>query len=281
MRKLSAKRLVLLIGFSACCLAPGTGFATDFWHKDPDTGCEIGAKEAPTENDIVSWTGACVGGKAAGEGTLIWMKGDVLHGRYEGGMANGRLHGVGVVLIKAESGEGYDRARSTFVNGEAEGRATFVGANGDYYEGQVRNSKRHGQGMFSDAKGNIYKGRFVDGLPEGRGHSAAIDGEEYLGDFVKGKRHGRGLLIETNGNIYIGEFKDGLASGAGRLESDNGLLIGRFADNEPNGPGTFTDGEGTVYQGQFARGKANGQFLVTKADGTQATQTFKDGEKVE
>ena len=88
-------------------------------------------------------------------------------------------------------------------------------------------------------------------------------------------------MVEANGDVYVGEFVDGYASGSGRLETKNGLLFGRFANNVPDGPGTFTDAEGTVYQGQFAKGKAHGQFLVTKADGTQVMETFKDGEKVE
>ena len=60
---------VMLAGICAALICPGSGFAADFWLKDPDTGCEIWSDEAPTETEVVSWTGACLGGKAVGEGT--------------------------------------------------------------------------------------------------------------------------------------------------------------------------------------------------------------------
>ena len=202
---------IIFAGIFVAWLMPGLAHAEDFWLKDPDTGCQIWNDEAPTADDVVSWSGECTDGKAAGRGVLVWMKGDKLHGRYDGGMAGGKLDGRGAITLRAEEGEGYDRMRGIFKDGEAEGRAIYVGANGDYYEGHVRRSEMHGRGVYSDAMGNSYEGRFVNGIPDGSGYAVAATGEEYLGEFVEGERHGTAyrrsvLLLAMHPNLVWFEF---------------------------------------------------------------------------
>jgi hypothetical protein len=45
------------------------GFA-DIWLKDPTTGCQVWSRDDGTANEVVSWSGSCVGDKAIGAGTL-------------------------------------------------------------------------------------------------------------------------------------------------------------------------------------------------------------------
>ncbi len=47
----------------------------------------------PNPGVTVTWSGACVDGKASGRGREVWSNGDV----YEGGVQAGKIHGHGTV----------------------------------------------------------------------------------------------------------------------------------------------------------------------------------------
>ena len=53
---------------------------------------------SPLPEELATWTGPCVDGKAHGSGALVWSyirDGAVGESRYEGNMRNGQLHGRG------------------------------------------------------------------------------------------------------------------------------------------------------------------------------------------
>ena len=72
-----------------------SAWADELYVTDPISGCRIWTDETASAGEAVSWDGECVGGKSNGSGTLSWFRGGKLRGRYEGGMAYGRLHGGG------------------------------------------------------------------------------------------------------------------------------------------------------------------------------------------
>ena len=48
----------------------------------------------PQEQETVTWTGGCVGGKAQGSGVMVWRfidNGKWKESRYEGGMVSGKM----------------------------------------------------------------------------------------------------------------------------------------------------------------------------------------------
>jgi len=57
------------------------------------------------------------------------------------------------------------------------------------------------------------------------------------------------------------------------------MMIGIYENGSPNGPGTYIAPNGDIYQGAFIDGKAEGSVLVTKRDGSQSIETWKNGEK--
>ena len=86
----------------------------------------------------------------------------------------------------------------------------------------------------------------------------------------------------ANEDAYFDDFENGSTSGPGVLETADGrTYMGLFSDGLPNAPGTAVDAEGTVFQGAFVGGKPDGIILVTRSDGGQTTETWKNGEKVE
>ena len=56
-------------------------------------------------------------------------------------------------------------------------------------------------------------------------------------------------------------------------------MVGQYEDGAPNGPGTYIAPNGDAYQGVFVDGKAEGMILVTRVDGSQSVETWKDGEQ--
>lgn len=60
-----------------------------------------------------------------------------------------------------------------FRNGKRDGRGIFIYKTGDRYEGEFRNDKAEGRGRFLWKAGNKYEGYFVNGLRTGRGYSSS------------------------------------------------------------------------------------------------------------
>jgi hypothetical protein len=242
-----------LVGFFALPVS-----AAEVWVKTSDQQCTVMGDAELAKNEAVTWSGDCVDGRASGNGTLEWIVDKMITGTYEGDMADGRLQGKGVLRLEVEKGKGFDRLSAAFVKGQPEGEARFDAANGDFYEGGFKNGQRSGMGYYK-----------------------LVNGEEYFGDFENGQRHGVGFIIDANGDAYVGKFEKGMAKGAGVFEGDDGSKYqGMFGENLPNGAGTFVTSSGDTYQGSFVGGKGTGKFLVTKVDGSQVIEEWKDGEKV-
>ena len=116
-----------------------------------------------------SWSGACVDGKAAGLGRLVYRGGE---GVYDGSMEAGKMHGRGVLDW----------------------------ANGFRYEGELRDGVQHGYGTFTEASGEHYEGAWRNGKPHGQGTYIQGDGSTFQGDWREGcfgERGGRWASIGT------------------------------------------------------------------------------------
>lgn len=97
----------------------------------------------------------------------------------------------------------------------ANGKCSLTSSDGGKYEGNCKDGKRDGYGVYSAANGAKYEGQFKDNRYDGKGKLALPDGATYVGDFSHGKLDGRGTYTFANGNKYVGEFKDGKKNGAG------------------------------------------------------------------
>ncbi len=250
------------------------------WVTDPITGCQMWSDAPEGTKETATWTGDCAGGKASGDGVLVWIENGALLGRYVGAMKDGKLHGDGVLVIWSDSGKGFDTITGAFVNGAPEGSVVAVTAAGERYEGAVANGDPHGEGVYEDTAGNSYEGVFKNGLPDGVGYSKTADGEEYFGDFRNGERHGHGILLADDGDSYLGAFANGKAEGFGLVEAiDGSVYEGAFKSGLPDGAGLYRAADGSLYQGRFKGGELDGMVLRTQ-DGKQTVETWKNGEKV-
>eukprot|EP01064_Diplonema_japonicum_P005395 TRINITY_DN13621_c0_g3_i1.p1 TRINITY_DN13621_c0_g3~~TRINITY_DN13621_c0_g3_i1.p1 ORF type:complete len:620 (+),score=99.16 TRINITY_DN13621_c0_g3_i1:50-1861(+) len=144
-------------------------------------------------------------------------------------------------LKKIKDGDGEDP--DTHVRHDTgEPFSKFNYPDGDYYEGEWKNGKRHGQGALRLANGYHYDGKWEEDTPTGNGNegftrhefltstyqSGKPNGKGYLfykpreepkyryhGTFRNGKRHGKGTIYYQNGDVYRGTWKDGKRDGRG------------------------------------------------------------------
>ena len=99
---------------------------------------------------------------------------------------------------------------SSFNPREKCGRGQYTYKNGDRYDGDWVDDKRHGHGVYYFASGNRYDGDWVDGNYHGHGVFYYANGDRYDGDYVDDKRHGHGVFYYADGSHYEGEWSEGV-----------------------------------------------------------------------
>jgi hypothetical protein len=273
----------ILIGAALAALSIAPAQA-EGWLKDPVSGCALWQPEDPTTDELVSWSGACVDGKAEGRGVGTWTDSEGLLGRFEGTMRAGKAIGTGILDIRDEKDpSAYHRFLGQFEDGMPSGEGMMDIDGGYVLRGKLLDGLAHMEGTVISPEGNMVRGEFKDGkvIGEAFAYYVADDQSVYLGDVLDGEREGHGMLQLPNEDYYLGEFKAGEADGYGTYHAESGEYVGVFAKGDPNGPGTFVATDGKITQGRFVDGKPDGLVLVTLPDGTQTTETWKNGEKAQ
>ena len=84
-------------------------------------------------------------------------------------------------------------------------RRTYTYADGDQYEGDWKDDRRHGKGTvtYAAVEGGAaekYEGDWCEGKMHGYGKYFYADGGVYEGEWVEGKMDGRGVYTFPNGN---------------------------------------------------------------------------------
>lgn len=175
-------------------------------------------------------------GEFSGWGRESRRNGDVLQGKFEGGMLNGRGK---YTNAKDETYVG------EFKDNKKNGPGT-VNTKKIIYNGEFLNDKMHGEGeiLFKNT-GNSYKGQFTNGEITGEGKCTWKNGDVYEGKMVNGKRSGYGKYYtnDSRKSVYEGNYEDGRKSGQGRIIYNNGSKI---------------------YSGNFEKGKAVGSGNLNK-----------------
>ncbi len=106
-------------------------------------------------------------------------------------------------LIKFKSPSGVDINYIGYVNKEqkASGYGIGVYSNGNIYEGQWKNGKKHGSGIYEFSDGEYYEGGFDQDKRQGFGKYVRKNGEYYKGYWVADFRDGEGVIYDKNGKI--------------------------------------------------------------------------------
>lgn len=136
---------------------------------------------------------------------------------------------TGQSTCKYETGE----YSGNFVNGVRQGRGTMTFSNHDIYDGEWKDGKMHGNGIyrFWNMKENrytqVYEGTFSDGKRNGIGKMKFSNHDIYEGTWQNDFRTGEGICWFADGNVFHGIWKF------------DKMLRGVFRNNN----GVFYDGE--------------------------------------
>jgi hypothetical protein len=155
-----------------------------------------------------------------------------------------------------------------------------VYANGDVYEGDFLNDRRHGNGVFTGVDGYVYVGEWREGRIEGQGQVTYPDGSVYVGAFRNDLAHGQGTITYPDASSYEGDWVDGVIQGSGVARYANGLVYeGQFLNARQHGQGVMSHPDGYRYEGQWEDGLRHGQGIAVYADGTVYEGTFVAGQR--
>jgi hypothetical protein len=139
------------------------------------------------------------------------------------------------------------------VQDRAEGFGVFVMRNGSRYEGEFRNSLKHGMGTERFGNGETYVGNYERNRPNGEGEYYWCNGDYYKGGFSNGLRHGQGCFREgTTGVEYHGQYHNDKKCGFGHIHYQHGLAYaGNFENNLRHGYGELLEQGQLQYRGYW------------------------------
>lgn len=138
---------------------------------------------------------------------------------------------------------------------------------------------------YSYANGDSYEGLVKDGVAHGSGIYQWADGEVYAGQFENGYKHGLGKYYYTNGTVQSGhwmndEFRPDLEYldyHAGIVYVDGGYWDG-YAKNKDWIYGTYySDFMGKLYEGKFLDGAIPNDFGILASYFDDQLCQFKEG----
>ena len=157
--------------------------------------------------------------KLNGWGRQSRCNGDVLEGRFE----NSLLNGKGFFLDKQKN-----KYIGEFRDMKKWGRGKLI-TNKLIYEGEFVNDKIEGKGKIKFLKSGIeYEGTFINDNIEGYGKFKWINGDIYEGEVKNNKMHGNGVYYYKNGKVFKGLFKNGQISKTENSNVKNSLISERL-----------------------------------------------------
>jgi hypothetical protein len=177
-----------------------------------------------------------------------------------------------------------------------EGEGFIVWANGDTFEGGLKDGKRHGKGKFTCAengcehngswKHNKMSGLGTKIIPGGKSSRyAALDvgceGEScvYFGGWKYDQMHGQGRLVFPSGEIHEGAWKSGQMHGRGKKSFANGTFAqGEWKNGLLNGQATKTYADGSMFNGDWENDRRHGKGRLTYANKTVHDGSWHDDE---
>ena len=158
-------------------------------------------------------------------------------------------------------------------------------ADGSFYDGMWRGTRRHGDGTYKYPSGATYTGPFVNDYREGeQGTMEYADRTKYVGGWRNDMRHGEGRYEWLDGSFYKGHFASDMMHGEGTItwpdtQSKDGFssYTGSWRDNMRDGHGIMKYKDGSEYEGGWQSDKRHGHGKMSYADGSEYVGHFYEG----
>ena len=155
-----------------------------------------------------------------------------------------------------------------------QGLKSYKYQNGDVFKGHLDKATglRQGSGVYTEhLMGTTYNGDWRDSKRHGVGHLQLASGLEYSGEFFMDQIHGQGNLTLIDHSVYTGSFFNGLFHGRGMLEDEghNRVYFGEFENGERSGEGEEKFPDGSRFKGEYKDGVRNGVGVLYAPDGSE------------
>jgi hypothetical protein len=160
---------------------------------------------------------------------------------YDFGTVEGMLDkdNSGIAIIDFKTGDIYN---GDLLNGVKHGNGTFIGFDGEEYNGKFFNDKSNGFGI------EKYPCKNEDGMLNGKF-------QYYEGNFLNDKYDGKGKFTDCIGQVYIGDFKNHRRNGFGKQNYLSGRIYeGEWNENRRHGLGKLIEGDTIIYDGEWENG---------------------------
>ena len=149
--------------------------------------------------------------------------------------------------------------------------------NGDVYEGEWKDDKKNGQGIYRFSDGRVYEGEWKDDNRNGLGTMTWPNGVVYEGEWKDNKMNGQGKMTLADGSSLEGEWKDNKMNGQGKMIAYGDVYEGEWKDGKKNGQGIYRFSDGRVYEGEWKDDKMNGEGTYTWPYGQVKKGKWRDG----
>jgi hypothetical protein len=165
--------------------------------------------------------------------------------------------------------------------GKPNGKGIYRFPDGSRYEGAVLDNQLNGQGTLYLNDGRRYEGEWREGKPQGQVTLHWANGNRYEGAVLNGQPHGRGTLFITDGRRYEGEWREGKQHGQGINYFANGRNEGMYRDGQLNGLAIMHLNDGRKYEGEWREDKPYGVGILTFPDGKSSLGSWSNGKFIE
>jgi len=138
---------------------------------------------------------------------------------------------------------------------------SYVWPNNDKYEGEWKNGKRDGYGIFVSEDGT-YDGMWVADKQTGNGTKSWVEGDRYVGNWEGNRRYGYGVYTWPSGSMYDGYWKTVMHGYGNYAWYDGRVYEGQWNNGTMDGKGMFKFPDGCHYDGEFKAQKRHGYGIM-------------------
>ncbi|XP_061697615.1 alsin-like isoform X2 [Syngnathoides biaculeatus] len=202
------------------------------------------------------YTGSWLAGRVHGRGTMRWQDGRT----YTGNFKNGLEDGYGECMIPDKLLNKAGCYQGQWRDGKIHGFGIYRYATGEVYEGCFNEGQRHGYGMLRSGKmdktfSGVFIGQWLCDKRSGYGvYDDITRGEKYMGMWSDDERHGSAVVVTQYGVYFEGNFRESKMSGLGLLVSDDDTgFHGEFSEDwTVSGKGILSLANGDTLEGHFS-----------------------------
>jgi hypothetical protein len=190
---------------------------------------------------------------------------------YIDGVYKGQINGTGTMTYT--NGDVYN---GNWKDHKKHGTGIMNYNNYDVYDGNWKHDTKDGTGIMNYANGDVYNGKWKRDIKNGTGTMTYADNVVYIGNWENDKRHDRGKIIFRNGDYIDGIWEDDNPLNGLIFSPKNNIIgyinngnsyEGQLNNHKKTGIGIMNYANGDVYDGNWKNDNKHGKGIMNYANG--------------